>query len=228
MGQNITVAQLADPEELSGPIQRAPVEMGDADQDGLKVQMAQTMAPYQPEQMTAPVLPTRVAPKAAARKVAAAEADEAPTCAPARKHGRHGRRHHAAKCETAVAKASAKRHGDDDTTQVADCDRHGRKHHRRHAKACAASETEVAKADRKHGKAADEDGGFAIQVGAYKSRAQAKEHLAKVTGLVSGSGRVEKSGANYRARFGGLTQKEAKAACHKLSAKGQHCVVAES
>ena len=228
LGQNITVAQLADPEELNGPIQRAPIEMGDADQESLKVETAQNMAPFQPAPVAAPVIPNRVSAKAMKKVAVAAADDDAPSCAPVHKSRHHGRKHHAAKCETAVAKNGHKgKHGSDEDTAVANCDsgKHHKRHH--HAKACEA-ETQVA--ERKHGKhkGADEDssGGYVIQVGAYKSRAQAKEHLAKVNGLFdSGAARVEKAGHTYRARFGGMTQKEAKAACHKLAAKGHPCSV---
>jgi len=69
-----------------------------------------------------------------------------------------------------------------------------------------------------------------IQVGAYKNPTQAKDHLDKVAdnfGRVVGSAlaEVEKAGGNYRARFRGLNEKQAKAACQALSAKGQQCMV---
>ena len=64
-----------------------------------------------------------------------------------------------------------------------------------------------------------------IQVGAYKNHALAAGQIEKVSPLVAGAGKVEEAGGNYRARFRGLSQKQAKAACHALSAKGQACMV---
>ena len=73
-------------------------------------------------------------------------------------------------------------------------------------------------------------GGYMIQVGAYKNQGQAQDHLDKVAGdfghlVGSASAKVERSSGNYRVRFRGLSQQEAKAACHSLTAKGQQCMV---
>jgi D-alanyl-D-alanine carboxypeptidase len=78
-----------------------------------------------------------------------------------------------------------------------------------------------------------EKGGFMIQVGAYKNPTQAKDHLDKVAGdfgrvVGSALAEVEKAGGNYRARFRGLNEKQAKAACQALSAKGQQCMVMDA
>ena len=75
------------------------------------------------------------------------------------------------------------------------------------------------------------DGGdYQVQVGAFGSRADAKAHLAKLTrahaALFGGaSEQVQGAGKAYRARFAGLSQSDAKAACKALSAKGERCMV---
>jgi D-alanyl-D-alanine carboxypeptidase (penicillin-binding protein 5/6) len=72
-----------------------------------------------------------------------------------------------------------------------------------------------------------------IQVGAYKNSTQAKDHLEQVAGdfgriVGSALAKVEKAGGNYRVRFRGLNEKQAKAACQALSARGQPCMVMDA
>jgi D-alanyl-D-alanine carboxypeptidase (penicillin-binding protein 5/6) len=226
-GDHITLASvISEPDDASGPLQRPPVEEGSADQPDLKVVV-------QPQIRTLPVMaaagaltskpaePNDVAPRAA--ELAKVQPTQTPSITPP------------AKTE-AMAKA-------------APCPT--RRH--RHTTACAAAApgapVQVAKtelrpraptplkapekgSDSKSEKLA-EKGGFMIQVGAYKNPGQAKDHLHKVAddfGRVVGSAlaEVEKAGGNYRVRFRGLNEKQAKAACQALSAKGQQCMVMDA
>ncbi|MGC1304566.1 MAG: SPOR domain-containing protein, partial [Caulobacteraceae bacterium] len=99
---------------------------------------------------------------------------------------------------------------------------HGR--HHRHA-ACEAAQ--VAKAERaeKADKSDRKSGGYMIQVGAYRNHTLAKDQLDKMANMVDGHAQVEHAGGNYRARFSGLSQREAKAACRTLAAHGHPCMV---
>ena len=142
----------------------------------------------------------------------------------------------AAKDEAAetVAQAGAK----------TDCVKVGKGRHRHTV--CKAADAQVAsakdvvskdKAPAKPAKKADDQtadadsGRYLIQVGAFKSRGDAQDHLAKMThkygGVVASAGtQVQSAGnGNYRARFSGFTAKEAKSACKALSAKGERCMV---
>jgi D-alanyl-D-alanine carboxypeptidase len=211
-GSKITIASLiAEPDDMSGPIERPPIEEGSADQPGLQVEV-------QPQLRTMPMM-------AAARDLAdAPEAKPAPRltaeadCAPAPRHGRHHRRK-AAACSTAVAKAdrAAKAEAKDAAAETCTA---GRGRHRHHV-ACKSEAVETAKADKSDKKG----GGFMIQVGAYKNHAQAEGQLGKMAGMVDGRASVEHAGGNYRARFLGLSEHQAKAACKTLSAKGHPCMV---
>ena len=75
------------------------------------------------------------------------------------------------------------------------------------------------------------DGGaYAIQVGAYKSRTDAKSQLDKISKqfgsvVASADSLVQTAGSTYRARFKGFSASQAKAACETISAKGEHCMV---
>ena len=234
-GQRLRLASLiASPDDMSGPVTRAPVEMGSADQPNLQVEV-------QPQLRT---LPTMEAAKTLSEPPheAVAEAEPAPDCAPARHGRRHrGRRHAAEACAaaTAVAKAEPRpaakpKEAEDEAVAAAKpCTSHRR---RRHAAACDADTRTAAAEPKATGRAAkaettkadaakDEGGGYMIQVGAYKNHAMAAGQIEKVSPLVAGAGKVEEAGGNYRARFRGLSQKQAKAACHALSAKGQACMV---
>lgn len=74
-------------------------------------------------------------------------------------------------------------------------------------------------------------GKWSVQVGAFKSKADAKEQLTFVTKrfgkhFKAGNGDVgEKVGGTYRARFSGYTEASAKDACQALKAKRLACMV---
>ncbi len=237
-GQRMRLASLiASPDDMSGPVTRAPVEMGSADQPNLQVEV-------QPQLRTLPTM------EAARSLTAAPVAEPAPQlaeaapvadCASAR-HGSRRRRHTAEACSApgvATATAPQLRRAETRTadTEVGEteqaaaakpCASHHRHHH---ATACEAADQTAAAEQRGNGRTAKaeaakgDDGGYMIQVGAYKNHALAASQIEKVSPLVSGAGKVEEAGGNYRARFRGLSQKQAEAACHVLSAKGQACMV---
>jgi D-alanyl-D-alanine carboxypeptidase (penicillin-binding protein 5/6) len=235
-GDHITLASvISEPDDESGPLQRAPVEQGSADQPDLKVVVqpqvrtlpvlatagALNSKPAEPSDLTpraselAKVEPTPAPSKAAAKADAVAEAKPAPC--PTRRH------RHAKACVEAepagrvdVAKAELRPRAPT-PLKVAE----------------KAPEKAQEKASDHKGEKLAEKGGFMIQVGAYKNPTQAKDHLHKVAddfGRVVGSAlaEVEKAGGNYRARFRGLNEKQAKAACQALSAKGQQCMVMDA
>jgi D-alanyl-D-alanine carboxypeptidase len=73
-------------------------------------------------------------------------------------------------------------------------------------------------------------GGWTVQVGSFRSRSDAKEQLAIVEKKFSkhfddARPAAPKDDGKYRARFGGLSEKEARAACQALKAKKQPCMV---
>jgi D-alanyl-D-alanine carboxypeptidase/cell division protein FtsN len=226
-GQKITIASLiSEPDDMSGPIERPPIEEGSADQPGLQVEV-------QPSMRTLPMMAAARdlsdeaagAPPAATSQRSAAADDEG--CAPVARRGRHHRRPVRAVCATAVAKAKTRAAEKAEKQAAAEpCPTHGRHHH--HAACAKAEGTELAKADRagsEKSHADKKDGGYMIQVGAYKNHALAEGQLGKMASLVDGHATVEHAGGNYRARFLGLSQREAKAACHTLAAKGHPCMV---
>jgi D-alanyl-D-alanine carboxypeptidase (penicillin-binding protein 5/6) len=234
-GLRMTIASLmSEPQDLSGPVERPPVEEGSGDQPDLKV-VVQPQIRTMPmmaaaESLTGPAVSAHMS----VDRPALREAVAAP-CPATRRH----RRHHVAACEhetIQAAKADAKR---EEVAETKPCTARQR---RRRRTACEADVQVAAKASGRHAheaeKAADKDtattatakGGFMIQVGAYKNPGQAKDHLDKVAsdyGRVVGSASplVEKASGNYRVRFRGLTEAKAKAACHSLAAKGQQCMV---
>ena len=77
---------------------------------------------------------------------------------------------------------------------------------------------------------AGSDGDWLVQLGAYKSSAQARAQLArmntKFSEVLSASdgGRVERASGNYRVRFIGLSADQAKDACETIKAQGQACL----
>ncbi|HEX6860212.1 MAG TPA: D-alanyl-D-alanine carboxypeptidase [Caulobacteraceae bacterium] len=79
--------------------------------------------------------------------------------------------------------------------------------------------------------AAAKKGGYAVQVGAFKQKAQAKEHLSMMSRrfgkvLSDGDGEIaDKEGGYYRVRYTGMSQDDARAACKTLRAKAQSCLV---
>jgi D-alanyl-D-alanine carboxypeptidase len=235
-GDRITLASvISEPDDTPGPVERAPIEEGSADQPDLKVVV-------QPQVRTLPVM--AAASALSSKPIAPADltpgvaelAKVQPVAAPA-----------ASAYHATLSKAQAPLQA---KTSSCPTRRHGRQ------RACAA-EAQIAKANlRPHAEAPvkspetpperdsekvndhevgrlAEKGGFMIQVGAYKNHAQATDHLEKVVGDFShvvGSAlpHVEKAGGNYRVRFRGLNEKQAKIACHALSAKGQQCVVMDA
>ena len=243
MGQRVRLASLiAAPDDMSGPVVRAPVEMGSADQPNLQVEV-------QPQLRTLPTMkaaealsapPPRTEPEAQV-----AEDAGAADCTPVRRGRRHhGRSHAVAACAATARAAEPKPAAKPAATApgaMADAQPCTRRQRRRHPAACEArgqaeaqvqtadvkparGKAQVAEADAKPEATAGE-GGYMIQVGAYKSHALAQGQLTKLSPLVSGSGQVEEARGNYRARFRGLSQKQARAACRTLSAKGQACMV---
>jgi D-alanyl-D-alanine carboxypeptidase (penicillin-binding protein 5/6) len=229
-GDHITLASvISEPDDESGPLQRAPVEQGSADQPDLKVVV-------QPQVRTLPVMaaagalsskpaePADVTPHAA--EVAKVQPLPAPVIAqPAKTEAMAEakaqpcptrRRRHAAACAAAAPSAPI---------QTAKADLRPRA-----PTPLKAPEKAAEKASEHKGEKLADKGGFMIQVGAYKNAAQAKDHLDKVAGdfgrvVGAALADVEKAGGNYRARFRGLNEKQAKAACQALSAKGQQCMV---
>jgi D-alanyl-D-alanine carboxypeptidase (penicillin-binding protein 5/6) len=74
------------------------------------------------------------------------------------------------------------------------------------------------------------DGDWQVQLGAYKSPAQARAQLAKMNSkfaealAASEGGRVQHSAGNYRVRFAGLSADQASKACETIKAQGQACM----
>ena len=101
MGQRMRLASLiASPDDMSGPVTRAPIEEGSADQPNLQVEV-------QPQLRT---MPTLEAAKTLSEPPheAVAEAAPAPDCTLAKHARRHrGRRHAAEACAAAPAMAKA-------------------------------------------------------------------------------------------------------------------------
>jgi D-alanyl-D-alanine carboxypeptidase len=76
----------------------------------------------------------------------------------------------------------------------------------------------------------DVAGRWTIQVGAFKSRSDAREQLAIVEKkfgkhVDDARGAAEKAGGKYAARFSGMSEQDAKDACKSLKAKKQPCAV---
>jgi D-alanyl-D-alanine carboxypeptidase (penicillin-binding protein 5/6) len=232
-GDRITLASvIAEPDDETGPLQRAPIEQGSADQPDLKVVVqpqvrtlpvmaaagALSSRPAEPNDLTtraaelAKVEPTPAPPIAAVKAEKTAEAKPAPC--PTRRH------RHAKACAEPAPAAPA---------QVAPIQLAKAELRPRAPTPLKAPEKAP---DHKTEKLADK-GGFMIQVGAYNNPTQAKDHLHQVAGdfgrvVGSALAEVEKAGGNYRARFRGLNEKQAKAACQALSAKGQQCMVMDA
>lgn len=79
-----------------------------------------------------------------------------------------------------------------------------------------------------------ENGAYAIQVGSFGDRKLAHAQMEKVSGrfsrlIASAAGEVSHAAGNYRVQFKGFSSAAtAKAACQKLSAKGERCMVMAS
>jgi D-alanyl-D-alanine carboxypeptidase (penicillin-binding protein 5/6) len=73
------------------------------------------------------------------------------------------------------------------------------------------------------------EGGWIVQVGAFKTESDAKERIGQVAKKWSSTfrkadGVVTEGGGHYRARFAGFDAEGAKAACKALSGKGEPCM----
>ncbi|HEX2562113.1 D-alanyl-D-alanine carboxypeptidase [Phenylobacterium sp.] len=78
--------------------------------------------------------------------------------------------------------------------------------------------------------AAAAKGKWTVQVGAFKSKSDAREQLALVkkrygAPFTSANGVTDAGGGKHRAQFTGMTEANAKAACRELKAKKQPCLV---
>jgi D-alanyl-D-alanine carboxypeptidase len=252
-GQRITLASIAEPADDSGPIQRPATEEGDGDQEGVRVEVADSLRGPQG-------LPGDLASARNSGSIQRVVSDGMPDrdCSPRVSYVKKGRGRHAHRvrvvtnpCRAGSAKLTVARA---ERSEERDC------LHLRGAKrkACQRSETRVAVADpcaHKRGKAkrtcertgagrnghssrreeAQNDvqaapahsagGGYLIQVGSYKSKSDARAQIAKLSGHVDGEGSVQAGGGGYRARFTGFSSAEAKATCRKLSARGERCMV---
>lgn len=77
---------------------------------------------------------------------------------------------------------------------------------------------------------AETGGDWQVQLGAYKSPAQARAQLAKMNSKfgralsASEGGRVDHASGNYRVRFAGLSADQASKACETIKAQGQACM----
>ena len=88
----------------------------------------------------------------------------------------------------------------------------------------------VSKLNEKSLKDTARSGKWTVQVGSFNTRSDAREQLAIVEkrfGAHFDDARraAEKDDGKYRARFSGLSEKDAKAACHALKAKRQPCMI---
>ncbi len=73
-------------------------------------------------------------------------------------------------------------------------------------------------------------GAWTVQVGAFKTRSDAREQLSLVTKrfgkqFAGAKGEADKGGGKYRARFAGFTESEARNACKALKAKRLACMI---
>jgi D-alanyl-D-alanine carboxypeptidase (penicillin-binding protein 5/6) len=122
----------------------------------------------------------------------------------------------------------------DDGDEAACTVKRVRVHHKlvKRCVAPAAQPAKVIKADASKGDigAAKGDGDWQVQLGAYKSPAQAQAQLAKMNSKfaaalsASEGGRVQHSAGNYRVRFAGLSADQASKACETIKAQGQACM----
>jgi D-alanyl-D-alanine carboxypeptidase (penicillin-binding protein 5/6) len=225
-GEDITIAQNLFEPDPTGPIQRAPVEQGDADQKGLRIVMD--------DDLTAPG-GARSGTDVATPEVFTAV--QAKVCGPVqvvRYVKRKGRRvkvvNSVYQCKTGgVAQASAQKV----CTKVRLKAKKGRK--ARIVTRCReASVTEARSAASaqlvKASTVSRASGGWAIQVGAFKRKADADRELNRIgrrfSNLVGEAdpdvGRL--SSGVYRARFLGFTASDARTACASLKAQRQRCI----
>jgi len=259
LGQNITVAaNISEPDDISGRGLRPSIEQGSADQPGLRIVLSdQINSQVRANQPSGNAI-AEAETTAGSRLLSAAIAETSPVdAARGRQTVRASEQRAAAlDCTQPKARKGAKRKPlPAACKQLAaaedKCMRTSRiKSVKARRASCAAKtrdkvelasapaskaakgkaasksderDTEVAAADTATGK-------YLIQVGAFKSRADAQRHLDKISksyGSVvsSASSQVQSSDGNYRARFRGFSATEAKHACKALSAKGVNCLV---
>ena len=91
----------------------------------------------------------------------------------------------------------------------------------------AEREARSERAERKTRRARED---FAVQVGEFRSKAEARRQIAFVQDrfgkhLGDADGAAERAGRRYRTVFSGLSQAEARATCHAMRAKGLACEV---
>ena len=256
-GEVIQVAQNLFEAAPTGAIVRPPSAQGDEDQRGLQIvvdrDLPSTVSPYsgtayrnvprtapRMTQIPAPrgmQIPTE--PKPTVKKAAAAKAEkpaklikaaDVTLCddedaAPAKGKARSAKAAKQTKAEKAKAEKAAAKKGAKATKAKA-------------SKGCEADTLKVADKDagKKKSKgakgekpAAREEGGWIVQVGAFKDRAAAKAQLAKVSKRVDQVSAAKGSvhgGVNglFKARFSGLTKEDARAACASMKAKGISCL----
>jgi D-alanyl-D-alanine carboxypeptidase (penicillin-binding protein 5/6) len=249
-GQMVQVAQNLFEPTPDGPVTRPLAAQGDEDQDGLQIVVDQNLpdkvspyssTTYRPVPRTTPRMTQIPAPRS--MQLASIEPDK-PI---ARKHAARDAKADAAKLTKASAAASC---DDQDAAPVKTRGKKGKaklekvssrnKARASKAKGCGADKS-LAVADkdaRKKGKAARvakvEDGGWLVQVGAFRDRASAKTQLNKVSARFSGQladakGTIAaRSNGMYRARFVGLTKEDARSACATIKSKGMTCLAMDA
>ncbi|MGZ6016292.1 MAG: D-alanyl-D-alanine carboxypeptidase [Phenylobacterium sp.] len=230
-GEQITVAQNLFEPEPTGPVMRPPTEQGDADQRGLRIIVTDADGPgamrpiaddtsEEDEPRLQPAV--RVTPVKACHNVKITRVVR----------GRHGRRvketRTEKRCSIAGERPRAEEAADTGTCKVI-------KRRGRHGKVIKERRCEsdrpakLTKASARREKAGD----WVVQIGAFHSRSDAHAELKKVARKYSGhfaDAGVSVGSASrglYRARFTGLTQSEAREACHALKAHGQTCMATE-
>ncbi len=227
-GETVTVAQNLFERDPTGPIQRPPTEQGDADQKGLQIVVDDGSAPPRSN-----LLPT---PERATPEVFTAV--QAKVCGQVQVVSYVKLRHHRRRkvvssvyrCKTGGVPANTQKI----CTKVRVKARKGQR--ARVVTQCRAPSAiekphaggppELVKASTP----ARVSGGWAIQVGAFKSKADADRELSRIgrrfSSLVGDADRDVgklRSGV-YRARFLGFTASDAKHACAGLKAERQRCV----
>lgn len=226
-GETVTIAQNLFEPDPTGPIQRPPTEQGDADQKGLRIVVDDDLT-----------TPSNLLPRADRANPEVFTAVQAKVCGPVKvvKYVKRKRRRvkivsSVYQCKTGgVVQASAKKV----CTTVKLKGRKGRKARTvtrcREASAAEAARSSDTASVAKASTSSRVLGDWAIQVGAFKRKADADRELSRIGRRFSRSvgaadPKVSKlSGGVYRARFEGLTASDAKDACADLKTKGQRCV----
>jgi D-alanyl-D-alanine carboxypeptidase (penicillin-binding protein 5/6) len=90
----------------------------------------------------------------------------------------------------------------------------------------------AARLQRAEAKGHEQRGGYSVQVGAFRSKAEARRQIAYVENrfgrhLGDAEGSADRHGRRYRTMFSGLSQAEAKATCRAMHAKRLACEVLE-